>query len=104
MINKIKKIGLRVLPIIMAIVLSLTATAPALAQCDNDSLPNSFELGDDEIYDDCTILEVQNPTAWDGNDITFNLNTGYFDADDDAWIHVVDDNNDVLASFPITIP
>ena len=61
------------------------------------------EVGDNVDYNSCTHREVQIPTAWANDEISFTVNTGSFDGEADAYIFVVDENGVKSAGFPIVV-
>lgn len=70
-----------------------------------DSTFARIEVGDDEIYELCSVREPQLPLTWDHTDgeITFEFNTGTFAAAQTAYVFVVDRNNNASEGYPITV-
>jgi hypothetical protein len=62
------------------------------------------ELGDSELYDDCTNLAILTPTDWrdtgspGGGSITATVRTGSFSAGDTAYLFVIDADGEVQAT------
>jgi hypothetical protein len=61
------------------------------------------ELGNERIYDACTQLEIQNPTAWKDDAITIVLNQGAFTAGDSAYLFVVSADGTSSEGLPVQL-
>lgn len=73
---------------------------------DNIYVDNSWarvELGDKPVYAECTVREMQIPSAWSGSSVTVTMNQGTFKKDDKAYLFVVDGNNNVSAGKEVVI-
>ncbi|GAB6144241.1 hypothetical protein [Desulfocicer niacini] len=61
------------------------------------------EIGDDDNWADCTWREIQVPTSWTDNSISFQVNSGAFTDGQTAYLFVVDSDGNPSAGQPITI-
>jgi len=50
-----------------------------------------IELGNASTWNSCTVREIQIPTDWESDTVTFNTSLGSFNNGDDVWIYIVDD-------------
>ena len=80
---------------------------PATIDVDNiyiDNTPQRVEVGNASTWTACTHREIQIPSAWSSNSITFSVNQGAFTSGQQAYLYVVDSTGAVNASgYPITI-
>jgi len=60
-----------------------------------DTTQSRVEIGEASTFDTCTIREIQPPTAWSNNSITFTANQGSFSDGDTAYLYVVDEDGSV---------
>jgi len=60
------------------------------------------EIGNRSTWSNCTQREIQYPTAWSNNSISFMLNRGSIQDGDTAYLFVVDANGDVSGGRQIT--
>jgi len=61
-------------------------------------------IGNNATFANCTHREIQIPTNWDNNSITFTVNQGAFQDGDNAYLFVVDADGNVNANgYPIVI-
>ncbi len=67
-----------------------------------DKTQMRVEVGNSSTYSACTILEIQYPTAWTDNSITIIANKGTLSSGP-AWVFIINANNTVVATYPITI-
>ncbi len=67
-----------------------------------DSTRSRVEIGNAANWDECTLREVQIPTAWSNSSITLTANTNSF-SNGTAWVYVVDADGKVSPGLPITI-
>jgi hypothetical protein len=74
---------------------------------DNIYIDNSWarvELGDKGNYNECTIREIQIPSAWSENSITITVNQGSFAYGKTVYLYAIDPNgNSNSQGYPITI-
>lgn len=68
-----------------------------------DNSWSRVELGDKPDYNTCTMREIQVPSQWSGSSVTVTMNQGAFDEGDQAYLFVVDGNNNVSRGYPATI-
>ena len=61
------------------------------------------EIGDNQIYNNCSHREIQIPTAWSSSEITVTINQGTFAAEETAYLFVVDSDGDVSSGYEIEI-
>jgi hypothetical protein len=62
------------------------------------------EIGDASTWRACTHREIQIPSAWSANSITFTTNQGSFTNGQTAYLYVVDSSGAINSSgYPITI-
>jgi hypothetical protein len=61
------------------------------------------ELGDATLYEQCSRLEIQHPTAWTDTGITVTLNRGAFEVGARAYLYVIRDDGSVSSGLPITL-
>ncbi|MDY6835186.1 MAG: hypothetical protein SVY53_10350, partial [Chloroflexota bacterium] len=61
------------------------------------------EIGDNPVWAECTHREVQNPTAWSEGSIDITLNQGSFEAGDEVYLFVIDEEGQASAGYPIVI-
>jgi hypothetical protein len=70
-------------------------------------MDNSFarvELGNAPTWAACTHREIQIPSAWSATEITVTVNQGAFEAEDDVWLYVVDENRvNNSVGYPLVI-
>ncbi len=62
-----------------------------------------IEIGDNQVYEDCSHREIQIPTAWSTTEIKFTTNKGSFSNGQTVYIFVVDENGVASAGVPVTI-
>jgi hypothetical protein len=63
-----------------------------------------IELGNASTFSASTKREIQIPSSWSDNSITFSVNQGAFTSGQTAYLYVVDENGAVNSSgYPITI-
>ena len=60
------------------------------------------EIGNDEVYGDCTHREVQIPTAWSASGITINVQKGSIGNLSDNFLFVVDPDGTPSAGFALS--
>lgn len=62
------------------------------------------ELGNASVYADCTTLELQKPTSWQGGQIEIELNHGgSFSGNDVAYLFVIDDQGTASPGRQVTL-
>jgi hypothetical protein len=61
------------------------------------------ELGDNNVYDNCTHREMQIPTSWSASSIGVTFKPGSFAASASAWLFVIDANGNTTPGFPVTV-
>jgi len=61
------------------------------------------ELGDNGVFSGCAKREIQIPTAWASGEITITVNQGTFQAEDSAYLFVVDADGSVSSGYAVTI-
>ena len=61
------------------------------------------EIGDDENWANCTWREIQIPTVWSSNTITFQVNQGRFNNGEMAYLFVVDAEGNASNGHAITL-
>lgn len=62
------------------------------------------EIGDKQIFNQCTNREIQIPSAWSDSSITITTNQGNFKNGDSAYIFIVDSNGNMNSmGYPIVI-
>jgi hypothetical protein len=69
----------------------------------SDSSLARIEIGDNQNYSLCTHREIQVPTSWNTNSITFTVNHGSFANGTTAYLFVVDANGTASVGKNITI-
>ncbi len=62
-----------------------------------------IEIGNASTWAASTHREIQVPTAWSSNSITFKANQGSFSAGETAYLYVIDSAGVPSAGYPITI-
>jgi hypothetical protein len=69
-----------------------------------DNTQARVEIGDANTWAGCTHREIQIPSAWSTNSITFTANQGSFSDGQQAYLYIVDSTGAVnSAGYPITI-
>ena len=66
-----------------------------------DNTRARVEIGDKEVFADCTHREIQIPTAWATDEISVTVNQGSF-SDGSAYLFVVDKDGTVSDQDPLT--
>ena len=61
------------------------------------------EAGDNNVYDKCSFREIQIPTAWAANSISFRVNKGKFQSGQPAYIFVTDANGNRYNLGQVTV-
>jgi hypothetical protein len=61
------------------------------------------EIGNAAKFGDCTHREIQIPTAWNDDSLTFTANLGTFNSGEQVYLFVVDENDNPSAGFSITL-
>lgn len=61
------------------------------------------EIGDQQIYDECTHREMQIPTSWSNNSIEISINQGAFQDGGMVYLFVVDEDGTPSEGYPIKI-
>lgn len=61
-------------------------------------------IGDDPVFENCTLREPQIPSSWSDNDITVTVNTGEFPSGKEVYLFVVDADGNPSSGFgPVII-
>lgn len=62
------------------------------------------EIGDRASYEACTQREIQIPTAWNGGEVTVDVNLGRFSSGSSVYVFVVDENGNISPGYgPIVV-
>jgi hypothetical protein len=61
-----------------------------------------IEIGNNSVYTNCTIREVQIPSAWSNTSVTVKVNRGQFSDLNSLFLFVVDENGVASPGFPLT--
>lgn len=60
-----------------------------------------IEIGDAPVYSQVHNITILTPTSWNGSQITATVRAGSFKSFSNAYLFVVDSNNNVSAGFPV---
>lgn len=72
---------------------------------DDVYIDNTFArvaIGNSSVYANCTVREMQPPTAWADGEVTVTFNQGAFSLGEQIYIFVIDSSNVASSGFPIT--
>jgi hypothetical protein len=69
-----------------------------------DNTQARIEIGNNQIYDNCTHREIQIPhTTWTDTTIHFTTNLGSFNTSEQLYLFVVDENGNASEGFPLSL-
>ncbi len=83
-----------------------TIPDPTYVYTDNvyvDTTWARIEIGNNSNYNNCTLKEIQIPSAWSNDSITATTNYGAFSEGQVAYLFVIDGNGNASQGYPITI-